>query len=154
TLALAEYGDLDTSALRELPAGRQEVQTRLVSGARAREGAYEELREQLRAGRQAFVVCPLIEPGDAEAPPAPGVARASRGAGGAGGEDAAGGAVRAAVAELERLRGGELSEFELVLLHGGMRAREKQDAMDAFASGRAHVLVATTVIEVGIDVPN
>jgi ATP-dependent DNA helicase RecG len=61
---------------------------------------------------------------------------------------------RAATAELERLAAGELKGHELVLLHGGMRAREKQEAMTAFASGRADVLVATTVIEVGIDVPN
>jgi ATP-dependent DNA helicase RecG len=62
--------------------------------------------------------------------------------------------VRAAKAELENLRAGELRGFELVLLHGGMRPREKQDAMARFASGAVDVLVATTVIEVGIDVPN
>jgi ATP-dependent DNA helicase RecG len=138
TLALAGYGDLDTSALRELPLGRQPIDTRIVAGERARARAYEELREQLRAGRQAFVVCPLIEQEPNE-----------------GGEAAAGiGELRAATAELERLRKGELEGFELVLLHGGMRPREKQEAMAAFASGRADVLVATTVIEVGIDVPN
>jgi ATP-dependent DNA helicase RecG len=143
TLALAVYGDLDTSALHDLPAGRKAVDTRVVSGERARAAAYEQVREELRAGRQAFVVCPLIAPDgqgrDGE--------RAAAGEGGAE-------AVRAAVAELDRLRAGELSEFELVLLHGAMRPREKQDAMDAFASGAAQVLVATTVIEVGIDVPN
>jgi len=140
TLALAGYGDLDTSALRELPAGRQPIDTRIVAGERARARAYEELREQLQAGRQAFVVCPLIEqdePGD----------DAEAGRGGALGQ-------RAATAELERLRKGELSGYELVLLHGGMAPREKQDAMAAFASGEAQVLVATTVIEVGIDLPN
>jgi ATP-dependent DNA helicase RecG len=131
TLALAEYGDLDTSALRELPRGRQPIDTRIVSGERARERAYEALREELRAGRQAFVVCPLIDDDEAKAP-----------------------AVRAAVAELERLRSGPLATFELVLLHGAMSARERQDAMASFARGAAQVLVATTVIEVGIDVPN
>jgi ATP-dependent DNA helicase RecG len=138
TLALAGYGDLDTSTLRELPAGRQPIDTRVVAGERGRSRAYDELREQLRAGRQAFVVCPLIEQ-DADGVDAP----------------ASGGVeLRAATAELERLRGGELSGYELVLMHGGMRTREKQAAMAAFASGAAHVLVATTVIEVGIDVPN
>jgi ATP-dependent DNA helicase RecG len=139
TLALAGYGDLDTSTLRELPAGRQPIDTRVVAGERGRSRAYDELRAQLRAGRQAFVVCPLIEqdPDGSDAPAPGGV-----------------GELRAATAELERLSGGELSGYELVLMHGGMRTREKQAAMAAFASGAADVLVATTVIEVGIDVPN
>jgi ATP-dependent DNA helicase RecG len=141
TLALAGYGDLDTSALRTLPVGRQPIDTRIVAGERARAQAYEELREQLSAGRQAFVVCPLIE----QEPPAPGEAPVA--AGGIGD-------LRAATAELERLRKGELKDYELVLLHGGMRQREKQEAMAKFVSGEADVLVATTVIEVGIDVPN
>jgi ATP-dependent DNA helicase RecG len=141
TLALAGYGDLDTSTLRELPAGRQPIDTRVLVGERGRARAYDELREHLRAGRQAFVVCPLIEqdPDDVGAAvPAPGGS----------------GELRAATAELQRLRKGELRDHELVLMHGGMRTREKQSAMAEFASGAADVLVATTVIEVGIDVPN
>lgn len=144
TLALARYGDLDTSALRELPLGRQPIETRLVTGEGERERAYEQLREELAAGRQAYVVCPLIEEPDAISP-------------GEGGESRAPSSqpdLRAAAAELLRLRAGELRGYELALLHGGMRPREKQDAMAAFATGRADVLVATTVIEVGIDVPN
>jgi ATP-dependent DNA helicase RecG len=140
TLALAGYGDLDTSTLRELPRGRQPIETRIVAGERSRARAYDELREQLAAGRQAFVVCPLIE----EQPAAEAEQQGS----------AAIGDLRAATAELERLRRGELSGHRLVLLHGGMRPREKQQAMAAFAAGEADVLVATTVIEVGIDVPN
>jgi ATP-dependent DNA helicase RecG len=141
TLALAGYGDLDTSVLRELPLGRQPIETRIVAGERARGRAYDELRQHLRAGRQAYVVCPLIdeEPAAAEQPP---VAKGGIGD------------LRAASAELERLRKGELQGYRLVLLHGGMRPREKQEAMAAFASGEADVLVATTVIEVGIDVAN
>jgi ATP-dependent DNA helicase RecG len=146
TLALAGYGDLDTSALRELPLGRQAIDTRMVVSQLARERAYETLREELRAGRQAYVVCPLIDEAEAsqdgQAMSAPGtVAQAQP-------------AQRAATAELERLRHGELEGYELVLLHGGMRPAQKQEAMAAFASGKADVLVATTVIEVGIDVPN
>jgi ATP-dependent DNA helicase RecG len=143
TLALARYGDLDTSTLRELPVGRQPTDTRLVIGPAARRRAYETLRGELRAGRQAYVVCPLVEEaeGSEATVPQAGVAEPEIGQ-------------RAATAELERLRGGELEGFELVLLHGGMRSAEKQQAMSAFASGRADVLVATTVIEVGIDVPN
>ena len=141
TLALARYGDLDTSTLRELPAGRRPIQTRVVAGERGRARAYEELREQLRAGRQAFVICPLIEHDEA--------------ADGAGATARAGlGELRAASAELEHLRAGELRDHTLVLMHGGMRPREKHDAMAAFAAGDADVLVATTVVEVGIDVPN
>jgi ATP-dependent DNA helicase RecG len=137
TLALANYGDLDTTMLRELPRGRQPIETRIVSGESGRERAYEQLREQLRAGRQAYVVCPLIE-------------QVEDGEAGAGAQSD----LRTATAELERLRKGELKDHRLVLLHGGMKPREKAQAMDQFASGAADVLVATTVIEVGIDVPN
>ena len=142
TLALAGYGDLDSSTLRELPRGRQAIDTRLIVGEKARERAYEKLREELQAGRQAYVVCPLVEEAEVyEVAPGRTVAGSEIGQ-------------RAATAELERLKQGELRGHELVLLHGGMRSREKQEAMSAFASGRADVLVATTVIEVGIDVPN
>ncbi|HXN39326.1 MAG TPA: ATP-dependent DNA helicase RecG [Solirubrobacteraceae bacterium] len=145
TLAMARYGDLDATALRELPHGRKPIDTLLVSSQRARQDAYEQLRAELRAGRQAFVVCPLVDEPDEQA------------AIGDRAQDADGHApseLRAATAELARLRDGDLAGYELALLHGAMRQREKQDAMGAFASGRAQVLVATTVIEVGIDVPN
>jgi len=146
TLALATYGDLDASTLRELPLGRQPTETRLVAGERGRALAYEELRGQLRAGRQAFVVCPLVEEPDGP--------DAGRGGSPTGSGERPDGSQRAATAELLRLRAGELKGYELALLHGAMPPREKQAAMAAFASGRADVLVATTVIEVGIDVPN
>jgi ATP-dependent DNA helicase RecG len=129
TLALASYGDLDFTLLRELPHGRQPIQTFVCSTARERARAYDRIREELRAGRQAFVVCPLVEESE--------VLQA-----------------RAATAEYERLRTGELADFEVVLLHGQMPSSAKQRAMSAFASGAAQVLVATSVIEVGIDVPN
>ena len=129
TLALTAYGDLDVTVLRELPAGRRPIVTHVCATERERSRAYERIREELRGGRQAFVVCPLVEESEALQ-------------------------VRAATAEYERLRKGELRDFEVVLLHGQMRPREKQEAMAAFAAGGADVLVATTVIEVGIDVPN
>jgi ATP-dependent DNA helicase RecG len=138
TLALARHGDLDRSVLRELPRERKAIDTRIVTGESGRADAYRLLREQLDAGRQGYVVCPLVEEGeDGGAVPAQSV-----------------GELRAATAEFERLRRGELAGRSLALLHGQMRPREKQQAMQAFASGRAHVLVATTVIEVGVDVPN
>ena len=129
TLALAGYGDLDFTVLRELPRGRQPIETFVCSSAAERARAYERIREELHAGRQAFVVCPLVEESEVLQ-------------------------VRAATAEFERLRTGELEGFEVVLLHGQMRSGAKHDAMASFASGAAHVLVATSVIEVGIDVPN
>jgi ATP-dependent DNA helicase RecG len=176
TLALAGYGDLDVSRLHELPRGRQAIATRIVAGDSARERAYEELRKELRAGRQAYVVCPLvveIHPPRPRDLPDPGLFVAGKSAPTGVGPSAAvrpstevgssvAGAVgdrseigqRAATAEYERLAKGELKEYELVLLHGGMRPREKQKAMARFASGEADVLVATTVIEVGVDVAN
>ncbi|MHB8656919.1 MAG: ATP-dependent DNA helicase RecG [Solirubrobacteraceae bacterium] len=129
TLALLGYGDLDFTVLRELPRGRQLIQTFLCSSERERVRAYERIREELRAGRQAFVVCPLIEESEALQ-------------------------VRAATVEFERLRHGELRDFRIVLLHGQMRPAEKQVAMATFSAGGADVLVATSVVEVGIDVPN
>jgi ATP-dependent DNA helicase RecG len=137
TLALARYGDLDTSTLRELPRGRQPVRTQLVTGASERERAYEELRAELAAGRQGYVVCPLVEEANESSEQSQGEL-----------------VLRAASAELLRLRDGELAGYRLALLHGGMRPREKQQAMAEFASGEAQALIATTVIEVGIDVPN
>jgi ATP-dependent DNA helicase RecG len=153
TLALARYGDLDASALRELPRGRQPIETRVVAGESARARAYEALREELQAGRQAYVVCPLIEEAETIAPAGGGSSPVGGDVAGAHVREGLGGQ-RAATAELERLRAGELKGYELQLLHGGMRPREKQEAMAAFASGQADVLVATTVIEVGIDVGN
>jgi ATP-dependent DNA helicase RecG len=138
TLALVGYGDLDVSLLRQLPATRQPIETRIVAGQRSRQRAYSDLRGQLDSGRQAYVVCPLVQQPDpdSQAPPAGALE------------------VRAAKAELDRLADSELSGYRLSLLHGSMPAREKQQAIGRFVAGEADVLVATTVIEVGIDVPN
>src|SRR3712207_996668 len=129
TLRLASFGALDVTTLRELPRGRQPIETFVADGEKARARAYERIREELRGGRQAFVVCPLVEESEALA-------------------------ARAATAEYERLPATEFADFEVVLLHGQMKPREKAEAMERFAAGGADVLVATTVIEVGIDVPN
>jgi ATP-dependent DNA helicase RecG len=128
TLSLTAYGDLDTTALHNLPAGRKPVLTR-VAGEDDREGVYDFVRARLREGRQAFVVCPLVEVSEKM----PG---------------------KAAGEEAERLRRGPLREFRVGLLHGQMHSSEKNQVMRAFAAGDTDVLVATTVIEVGIDVPN
>jgi ATP-dependent DNA helicase RecG len=129
TMRLLEFGDLDATAIHQLPGGRKPIQTFIASADRERERAYERIREELRAGRQAFVVCPLVEESEALQ-------------------------ARAATAEFERLQQTELKDFRVVLLHGQMRPKAKQEAMARFAAGGADVLVATSVIEVGIDVPN
>jgi ATP-dependent DNA helicase RecG len=128
TLSLTAYGDLDTTALRELPAGRQPIETRLVEE-NDRAAAYEFLRGRLRDGRQAYVVCPLVEES----------------------EKIQG---KAAEVEAERLSREELQGFSVGVIHGQMPSAHKAEAMDAFSSGATDVLVATTVIEVGIDVAN
>jgi ATP-dependent DNA helicase RecG len=128
TLSLTAYGDLETTALHQLPAGRQPIETKLVEEEQRGE-AFEFMRRRLREGRQAFVVCPLVSES----------------------EKTTG---RAAAVEAERLRKGELRDFRVGLLHGQMHSNEKAEAMRAFAAGETDVLVATTVIEVGIDVGN
>ncbi len=129
SLALTLYGDLDLSTLRELPTGRQEITTRWMRNARDRQAGYEIVRSEVAAGRQAFVVCPLIDFSDQiEA--------------------------RAATIEYEDLSTGEFSDLRLGLLHGRMTLSEKQSIMARFHAGEVDVLVATPVIEVGIDVPN
>ncbi len=128
TLSLTAYGDLDTTSLHQLPAGRRPVETRLVEE-NDRPAAYEFLCGQLREGRQAFVVCPLVEES----------------------EKMQG---KAAEVEAARLAREELQGFSVGVIHGQMPSARKAEAMEAFVSGTTDVLVATTVIEVGIDVPN
>ena len=130
TAAMLIYGDLDKTELRELPAGRSPIDTTVIGpGPLERVAVYEKVREEVAKGRQAYVVCPLVEGSDKlEA--------------------------RAATEELERLREEELADLRLGLLHGQMPAADKEAAMRAFRAGETDVLVATTVIEVGVDVPN
>ncbi len=129
TLALTYYGDLDVSVLDELPAGRQPIETLVVRTPDDRRGAYDLVRAQVGEGRQAFVVCAAIDDDN----------RAD---------------VRAAEAEAERLRSKVFPDLRIDLLHGRMRPAEKDAAMEGFRAGDADVLIATTVIEVGVDVPN
>jgi ATP-dependent DNA helicase RecG len=128
TLALTLYGELDLSIIDELPPGRTPVKTRWVAPDRRR-GAYEFVRKEVQAGRQAFVVCPLVEESENVA-------------------------ARAATAEYERLAEEVFPELRLGLVHGRMSSAEKDAAMRAFRDGETQVLVATAVIEVGIDIPN
>jgi ATP-dependent DNA helicase RecG len=128
TLALSLYGDLDLSILDEMPPGRQEIKTRWLRPSE-RERAYAFVRGQIEKGRQAFVICPLVEESDKiEA--------------------------KSAVEEYERLQQHVFPDLKLGLLHGQMKADEKEAAMSDFYGGETDMLVATSVIEVGIDVPN
>ena len=128
TLALTVYGDLDVSVLDELPPGRTPVITRLVPRSRGGE-VFARMRRLLDQGRQAYVVCPLVSESEA--------AEAT-----------------AAETETERLSHGELRDYEVACLHAQMPATERRGIMERFRAGDVQVLVATTVIEVGLDVPN
>ncbi|MCC6388306.1 MAG: ATP-dependent DNA helicase RecG [Dehalococcoidia bacterium] len=128
TLALTVYGDLEVSTISEMPPGRKPVKTVWVQP-HEREEAYDVIRERLDAGEQAFVICPLVEESESLD-------------------------VRSAEEEFERLRAGPLKRYRLELLHGRMPGRVKDDVMERFGRHEADVLVSTSVIEVGIDVPN
>ena len=115
--------------LDELPAGRQPITTSIVENEQQRQRAYDVVRREVEAGRQAFVVCAAIDEGNRLE-------------------------VKAAETEAERLKTGVFPDLEVQLLHGRMRPPEKDSIMEEFRSGRSHLLISTTVIEVGVDVPN
>ena len=128
TLALTIYGDLAVSEIAKPPANRKPIVTAWVGAERSSE-AYERLRVHLDAGRQAYVVCPLIEQSETRL-------------------------ARAAEAEAERLRRAELKGYRVGLLHGKLKPADRREVMRQFKERELDVLVATTVIEVGVDVPN
>jgi ATP-dependent DNA helicase RecG len=129
TLALTYYGDLDVVVLDEMPKGRQPISTRIARTQPERRSAYELVRREVGAGRQAFVVCAAIDETNRNQ-------------------------VRAAEGEAQRLATDVFPDLSVELLHGRMRPAEKERVMDGFRSGRHHLLISTTVIEVGVDVPN
>ena len=129
TAAMTVYGDLDVSVLDELPPGRTPIRTHWANGPMMELAAWGTVREQVGEGRQAYVVCPLIEESEKLE-------------------------VASAQETFERLVHDELKGLRLGLLHGRLPASEKEAVMDAFRRGDLDVLVATTVIEVGVDVPN
>jgi ATP-dependent DNA helicase RecG len=127
-VALTVFGDLDVSVVRELPPGRQPVVTRWIQEAK-REWVYGRLREELTQGRQLYVVCPLVEESDALD-------------------------VKAATQTYEELRAGAFRDYRVGLLHGRMDEEEKAAVMERFRAGEVQLLVCTSVVEVGVDVPN
>ncbi len=127
TLTLTAYGDLDLSVLDELPPGRQPVKTQVFTGGKA-DRIRKVLKAELKAGHQAYVVLPLVEETERSD-------------------------LNAAVEMAERIRG-EFPQYPVGLLHGQMKGEEKERMMRAFAAGEVAILAATTVVEVGVDVPN
>jgi len=128
SLALTVYGDLDLTVMDEMPAGRQPVGTYILLP-RERERAYTLIRSQIEQGRQAFIIYPLVEESDTSE-------------------------AKAAVEEHARLQATVFPKLNLGLLHGRMSADEKDEVMKRFRDGEIHVLVSTSVVEVGVDVPN
>lgn len=128
SLALAVYGDLDISIINELPPGRVPIVTK-VRGNHQREAVYRHIDEQIAAGRQVYVICPLIADSDKLG-------------------------VKSVEAEATRLKGSVFKDRSMAVLHGRMKAADKQAVMDRFMSGDIDILVSTTVVEVGVDAPN
>jgi ATP-dependent DNA helicase RecG len=129
TAAMTVYGDLDSTILDELPPGRTPIETRWARGELEQVQAFEHVRAEIADGRQAYVVCPLVDGSDK--------IQAS-----------------SATETFEELQGGQLHDLRLGLLHGQMHAKDKEQVMADFRARKIDVLVATTVIEVGVDVPN
>lgn len=131
TLCLTQFGDLDLTLVKDRPAGRQPVITSKITGGASRQKAWEFLREKLKSGRQLYVVCPLVD-SDEELP----------------------GVSSAAEKVYQDLSAGVLAGFRLGVVHGRMKRDAREETMERFRERELDVLVATTVIEVGVDVPN
>ncbi len=128
TIALSVFGDLDTSTIKQLPPGRQHVLTRWHAETQ-RERIYQRFQEEMKKGRQAFIVCPLVEESETLD-------------------------LTAATEQFEILRSGPFKDFRVGLLHGRLSDEEKQRVMNEFRDRKLDLLVATVVIEVGVDIPN
>ncbi len=128
SLALTVYGDLDLSILDQMPIGRKEIITKFVASEN-REKAYDFIKKEILKGRQAFVVCPLIDPSDKLG-------------------------FKSVTEEYKKLNEEIFKEFKIGMLHGKLKSKEKEDLMKDFLEGETKILVSTSVIEVGVDVPN
>jgi len=129
TLALTLYGDLDLSILDEMPKGRQKIATFVVPNLK-RNDAYKFIEKEAQKGRQTFILTPFVEPSETMA------------------------SVKSATVEFEKLKNRFSEKVKLGLLHGRLKSREKESIINKFKAGKIHILVATPVVEVGIDVPN
>ena len=135
SLALTVYGDLDLLVMDEMPPGRQAINTHVLLP-RERERAYSLIRSQVEQGRQAFIIYPLVEEGDKEP------------------DEGSPDGGRAAVEEHQRLQSQIFPQLKLGLMHGRLRPEEKDEVMTRFRDGEDNILVSTSVVEVGVDVPN
>jgi ATP-dependent DNA helicase RecG len=133
TLALTIYGDLDLSLLDQMPVGRKPIDTQIIPPTKRSE-TYEKIRAEIKAGRQAYVICPRIDEPD----PSKEMALNAK----------------SVTEEAKRLKKEVFPEYEIGIIHGKMKPADKDDVMEAFAAGQIHILVATSVIEVGVNVPN
>lgn len=133
TLALTIYGDLDLSLLTEMPSGRKQIITEIITPDK-REDTYEKIRTELKNGRQLYIICPRINEPDPEKELALNV--------------------KSAVAEAKRLKKEIFQEYEIDFLHSKMSKQKKESVMEDFTNGKTNILVATSVIEVGVNVPN
>lgn len=128
SLALALYGDLDISIIREMPLERKKIITKVVDSQK-RQKAYDFVKKEITAGRQVFVVCPLVDPSDKLG-------------------------VKSVTSEFEKLNKEVFADFRVSMIHGRLKSSEKEKIMQDFSSGKTDVLVSTSVIEVGVDIPN
>ncbi len=128
SLALALYGDLDLSIIDQMPKGRKPVITKLICGPE-REKAYDFIKKELKQGRQCFIICPLISPSDKLG-------------------------VKSVEQEFENLKKNVFQDFTIAKLHGKLKKNEKTEIMEKFAKGEIQILISTSVVEVGINVPN
>lgn len=133
TLALTIYGDLDLSLLDEMPAGRKQIITEIITPDK-RDDTYEKIQVELKAGRQLYVICPRIFEPDPEKEMALNV--------------------KSAVSEAKRLKKEVFQEYEIGVLHSKMSKEKKEEVMQDFTEGKIHILCATSVVEVGVNVPN
>ena len=129
TLALTVYGDLDISLIKELPKGRQKIITKIVSP-KNRDKTYEFIKEQIKKKRQIFVICPLIEESNKLTE------------------------IKSVTQEYEKLSKNIFPEFKISMLHGKLKPNEKEKIMNDFKNGKTDILVSTSVVEVGVDIPN
>ena len=129
TLALIIYGELDISILDELPPGRQKIDTYAVTS-ELRQRAYNYVKKHLDAGRQGYIICPLVDEGESDTE------------------------LASAVKYADELQRGDFRGYTVGLMHGKMKSADKKKVMESFSNGETQLLVSTTVIEVGVDVPN
>ena len=142
TLMLSVFGDLDLSLITELPAGRKEIQTKIVAPIE-RQSTYGFVRQEVEAGRQVFVICPRIDPAEEEVAPMPVQFRTQKKL-----------ELKSVKEEFERLSKKIFPDLRLAMLHGQMKGKEKEAVMKKFGAREFDILVATSVVEVGVDIPN